>query len=45
MNDFTAYRAGEVAKRERIIRLLKEQNDYLYEVEVDYVVGLIRGEE
>ena len=45
MSDFTAYRAGEVAERERIIRLLQEKNDYLYEVEVDYIVGLIRGEE
>jgi hypothetical protein len=41
----TVINKAQIAEGERIIRLLKEKNDYLYEVEVDYIVGLIRGEE
>jgi len=46
--EFTAY-AGIIAdakreERERIIKLLGEKNDYLYDVEVEYVIELIKGE-
>lgn len=29
---------------ERIIKLIEEENKYLYELEIEYVIELIRGE-
>jgi hypothetical protein len=51
MSDFTAYRAGEVAERERIIKLLESKITCDWKQEhceacdqTDYLIALIKGE-
>lgn len=31
-------------EQKRIIKLIEEENKFLYELEIEYVIGLIKGE-
>lgn len=47
MSDFTAYKAGEVAERERIIKLLEQHIGYGDSEQDEYftdAIALIKGE-